>query len=289
MARPIPDGSHSVTPYLVVTDAARLIEFYRRALGAEELFRMPGPGGRIMHAEIKVGDSHRDARRGAVRQAGLTLAPVRRGTNRLPLPLRRRRRQRLPPGGRRRGACRDAPSGHVLGRPHRHRGRSGRPPVDAGDPRGGSHAGGDRAAPPGLRRRGAGPAVAAGGLAPAHSWSGPGGADTPCRPARKGHPSSPGRPVLLRPPARAAHSGLSKPRPGSAAAVHGRTYGAGNPVQGPPDGCPPPGRRVSANCAPTGAISVGGHRPAAPGPGRATSAPLLPREPVRPFAPEDCT
>src|SRR5581483_2315958 len=57
MAKPIPDGYHAVTPYLIVDDAARAIEFYTRALGAEELMRMSGPGGRIMHAEIRIGDS----------------------------------------------------------------------------------------------------------------------------------------------------------------------------------------------------------------------------------------
>jgi PhnB protein len=55
--KPIPDGYHTATPYMVVDDAAAAIEFYKAALGATELFRMPGPGGRIMHAEIKVGDS----------------------------------------------------------------------------------------------------------------------------------------------------------------------------------------------------------------------------------------
>ena len=56
-ARPIPEGYHTVTPYLTIRDAARAIEFYKRAFGAQELMRMPGPGGRIMHAEIKIGDS----------------------------------------------------------------------------------------------------------------------------------------------------------------------------------------------------------------------------------------
>jgi PhnB protein len=55
--KPIPDGFHSVTPSLVVRDAAKAIEFYKRALGAQELVRMPGPDGKIMHAEIKIGDS----------------------------------------------------------------------------------------------------------------------------------------------------------------------------------------------------------------------------------------
>lgn len=53
----IPDGYHSVTPYLIVKDGARAIEFYKKALGAVELFRMPGPDGKIMHAEVKIGDS----------------------------------------------------------------------------------------------------------------------------------------------------------------------------------------------------------------------------------------
>ena len=55
--KPIPEGFHSVTPSLVVRDAAKAIDFYKKALGAEELVRMPGPDGKIMHAEIKIGDS----------------------------------------------------------------------------------------------------------------------------------------------------------------------------------------------------------------------------------------
>jgi PhnB protein len=55
--KPIPDGYHSVTPYLIVDDAARALEFYKKAFGAKELMRMPKPNGKIGHAEIKVGDS----------------------------------------------------------------------------------------------------------------------------------------------------------------------------------------------------------------------------------------
>ncbi len=55
--KPIPDGYHAVTPYLVVHNAAEAIEFYKKALGAIELFRLPGPGGKVMHAEMKIGDS----------------------------------------------------------------------------------------------------------------------------------------------------------------------------------------------------------------------------------------
>jgi PhnB protein len=53
----IPDGYHSVTPYLIVKGAAAAIEFYRDAFGATELFRMAGADGRVGHAEIRIGDS----------------------------------------------------------------------------------------------------------------------------------------------------------------------------------------------------------------------------------------
>jgi PhnB protein len=55
--KPIPEGYHTVTPYLTIRGAARAIEFYQRAFGAEELMRMPGPEGKIMHAELQIGDS----------------------------------------------------------------------------------------------------------------------------------------------------------------------------------------------------------------------------------------
>ena len=55
--KPVPEGYHTATPYLVVDGAARAIEFYKKAFGAQELFRMGGPGGKIGHAEIKIGDS----------------------------------------------------------------------------------------------------------------------------------------------------------------------------------------------------------------------------------------
>ncbi len=56
-AKPIPDGYHTVTPYLIIKNAAGAIDFYKKAFGAKELFRMPGPDGKVMHAEIKIGDS----------------------------------------------------------------------------------------------------------------------------------------------------------------------------------------------------------------------------------------
>lgn len=55
--KPIPEGYHSVTPYLVVDGAAEAIDFYRQAFGATEVLRMP-MGDKIGHAEIKIGDSH---------------------------------------------------------------------------------------------------------------------------------------------------------------------------------------------------------------------------------------
>ena len=55
--KPIPEGYHSVTPYLVVPGVARLIDFLKQAFGAVEKHRVPGPDGRVMHAEVIVGDS----------------------------------------------------------------------------------------------------------------------------------------------------------------------------------------------------------------------------------------
>lgn len=56
--KPVPDGYTTATPYLTIRGAAKAIEFYKQAFGAQELFRMPGPEGKIMHAEIMIGDSH---------------------------------------------------------------------------------------------------------------------------------------------------------------------------------------------------------------------------------------
>lgn len=55
--RAIPEGFHTVTAGLTVRDAAAAIEFYKKALGAQELMRMPMPDGKIGHAELKIGDS----------------------------------------------------------------------------------------------------------------------------------------------------------------------------------------------------------------------------------------
>jgi PhnB protein len=55
--KPIPDGYHTVTPYLIIKGAAGALEFYKKAFGATELYRMQQPDGRIGHAEIRIGDS----------------------------------------------------------------------------------------------------------------------------------------------------------------------------------------------------------------------------------------
>jgi PhnB protein len=55
--KPIPDGYHSVTPYLAVKQAADAIEFYKRAFGAKERMRLRAPGSKVGHAELEIGDS----------------------------------------------------------------------------------------------------------------------------------------------------------------------------------------------------------------------------------------
>jgi uncharacterized glyoxalase superfamily protein PhnB len=55
--KPIPDGAHTVTPYLVVEGVPKLIDFLKQAFGAQEAGRMARPDGGVMHAEVKIGDS----------------------------------------------------------------------------------------------------------------------------------------------------------------------------------------------------------------------------------------
>jgi PhnB protein len=55
--KPIPEGYHSVTPYLILSGAGDAIAFYKKALGAEEVIRLADPGGKVHHAEISIGDS----------------------------------------------------------------------------------------------------------------------------------------------------------------------------------------------------------------------------------------
>jgi PhnB protein len=56
-AKPVPDGYHNVTPYLSIRGASDAIAFYKKAFGAEEIYRMPMPEGKVGHAEIQIGDS----------------------------------------------------------------------------------------------------------------------------------------------------------------------------------------------------------------------------------------
>ncbi len=56
--KPVPEGMRTVTPHLTCAGAADAIEFYKRAFGAVELTRLPGPGGKLLHAMIRIGDSN---------------------------------------------------------------------------------------------------------------------------------------------------------------------------------------------------------------------------------------
>src|SRR5262249_3762816 len=56
-AKPVPDGYHTITPQLTLDNAPQTIDWYKKALGAEEISRSVGPDGKIMHAELKIGDS----------------------------------------------------------------------------------------------------------------------------------------------------------------------------------------------------------------------------------------
>lgn len=55
--KPVPEGMHTVTPHLVCSDAAKAIEFYQHAFNATEMIRVPGPGGKLIHACVRIGDS----------------------------------------------------------------------------------------------------------------------------------------------------------------------------------------------------------------------------------------
>jgi uncharacterized glyoxalase superfamily protein PhnB len=56
-AKPLPAGMHSVTPHIICAGAGDAIEFYKKAFGATEMFRLPGPDGKLMHGSIRIGDS----------------------------------------------------------------------------------------------------------------------------------------------------------------------------------------------------------------------------------------
>src|SRR6187455_2679562 len=110
----VPEGHHTVTPQLTLDNAAQAIDWYKKALGAEEVARAVGPDGKIMHAEIRIGDSLimlNDAMGGG--SAGASRAD---GTD----------------------------SGSVLGGPFRNLQRPARVPVDDRDPEGRSHPAGNQ-------------------------------------------------------------------------------------------------------------------------------------------------
>jgi PhnB protein len=56
-SKPMPAGMHTVTPHIICAGAAEAIEFYKKAFGATEMFRLPGPDGELMHGSIRIGDS----------------------------------------------------------------------------------------------------------------------------------------------------------------------------------------------------------------------------------------
>ena len=56
-AKPVPDGFHSITPHLALDNAAKTIDWYRRAFGAQEVRRSDGPDGKVLHCELRIGNS----------------------------------------------------------------------------------------------------------------------------------------------------------------------------------------------------------------------------------------
>jgi uncharacterized glyoxalase superfamily protein PhnB len=78
-AKPVPEGFHTITPQLILENGAQTIEWYKRAFGAEEVSRSAGPDGKIMHAELKIGDARfmmNDAMMGARGAKSLGGSPV---------------------------------------------------------------------------------------------------------------------------------------------------------------------------------------------------------------------
>ncbi len=76
---PIPAGFHTVTPQLTLDNAAQAIDWYKKALGAEEVTRATGPDGKVLHADLKIGDSHimvNDAMMGAKGPKGMGGSPA---------------------------------------------------------------------------------------------------------------------------------------------------------------------------------------------------------------------
>ena len=144
--KPIPDGYHTVTPYMIVKGAAKALEFYKQAFGATEVMRMAGPGGTIGHAEIKIGDSpimlgRRVSRRWGA--AARSRSAARRSASACTCRTCDALFNRAVAAGREGGA---AGPGPVLRRPLRHGDRPVRPQVDDRHAHRGRVARGDAAA-----------------------------------------------------------------------------------------------------------------------------------------------
>jgi catechol 2,3-dioxygenase-like lactoylglutathione lyase family enzyme len=153
---PIPKDMYTITPHLVCEGAADAIEFYKKAFGAVETMRLPGPNGRVMHAAVKIGDStimladdfpeYGGLGPKALKGSPVTLHMYVTDTDAAYQAGHRRRRHRQDAAGR-----------HVLGRPLRPGHRSFRPSLVDRHPHQGRHAGrnerGDEAANAALRLR----------------------------------------------------------------------------------------------------------------------------------------
>ena len=143
----VPEGHHTVTPQLTLDNAAQAIDWYKKALGAEEVARAVGPDGKIMHAELRIGNSLimvNDTMGGGkgpkgIRRFARVAVGVCGGLRRAVQPRRGGGRE----GGRRTHGTAD---GSVLGRPLRNLHRSARVPLDDRDAQGRSHAPGNPAA-----------------------------------------------------------------------------------------------------------------------------------------------
>jgi catechol 2,3-dioxygenase-like lactoylglutathione lyase family enzyme len=140
-ASPIPKGYHSITSALTCRDAAKAIDFYKKAFGAEEVMRSNSPDGKVSHAELKIGDSIIFVND---EFPGMNLFSFDLGHSRLwrfPLHARCRRGFRSCRGGR--SARGDADGRYVLGRSLRQDNRSVRASVEPRNARRGSNAGRD--------------------------------------------------------------------------------------------------------------------------------------------------
>ena len=142
----VPEGLHTVTPQLTLDNAAQAIDWYKKALGAEEISRALGPDGKIMHAELRIGDSRimlNDAMGGGKGPKALGGSPGRSGST-WPTATRCSTAPWRPAAGRARP---DGPDdGSVLGRPLRHVHRPARLSLDDRHAQGRSLARGDAAA-----------------------------------------------------------------------------------------------------------------------------------------------